>query len=196
MENWTNSSLLRTSYNRPLSLGLFFFLFVLFGYLSSCIQSSLAYPPGFILMSLPAVLQQNLSPLGIATSILLAALLVYLFRPKPIMSETLQAYWRFAYGSFFKPHTGDGHGDQQEALESFYQSQAVAYDITRTTLLRGRDDMIELVAAQLKDGSFATKPIWVDVSLRCPRLATPLPSSNVFRLVVARAGTLSRWENM
>ena len=39
---------------------------------------------------------------------------------------------------------------QQDALESFYGQQAGAYDNTRKVLLRGREDMLALVAAQLE----------------------------------------------
>ena len=98
-------------------------------------------------------------------------------------------FGRFFYASFLKPHTGDRAGmGQQAALESFYKAQvrrmlfdtsvprlmrviiqADVYDATRKKLLRGREDMLGLVAAQLKhkahrDGDFHTKPIWVDVS--------------------------------
>ena len=82
--------------------------------------------------------------------------------------STLQAYVRFIYGCFLKPHTGDGSGSQQDALESFYEAQASVYDATRAKLLRGRDDMLALAAAQLEyrvnAGVLAHKPIWVDVS--------------------------------
>lgn len=80
------------------------------------------------------------------------------------MPRTLHAYGRFIYNSFLKRHTGESNGNQQEALENFYQGQAEAYDTTRTTLLRGRDDMIKLVAAHLKNMNFTDKPVWVDVS--------------------------------
>lgn len=117
-------------------------------------------------MSLPEVPRQSISPVAIVVLLSLATLFVVaIIKPKLIMPGTLQAYLRFIYGSFLKPHTGDSYGNQQDALESFYHSQAEAYDITRTTLLRGRDDMIELVAAQLKHKNFAHKPVWVDVSL-------------------------------
>ncbi len=48
--------------------------------------------------------------------------------------------------------------------------QADVYDATRKRLLRGREDMLALVAAQLRfkaerDGYGLTKPVWVDV---CP----------------------------
>ncbi|KAK5108342.1 hypothetical protein LTR62_008371 [Meristemomyces frigidus] len=76
-------------------------------------------------------------------------------------------YVQFAYSCFFKPHTGDGTGSQQDALESFYKSQAAIYDATRTTLLQGREDMLALVAAQVKHrqatGQSPQKPIWVDI---------------------------------
>lgn len=68
-----------------------------------------------------------------------------------------------------KPHDGDGTGNgQQDALESFYKAQAGVYDVTRKTLLRGREDMLGLVAAQLvrkaaSERTHDTKRIWVDV---------------------------------
>jgi betaine lipid synthase len=83
---------------------------------------------------------------------------------------TLYSFLRFFYASFLKPHTGDGTGNgQQDALESFYKAQAGVYDSTRKRLLRGREDMLGLVAAQLvhKAASERThdpKRIWVDVS--------------------------------
>jgi betaine lipid synthase len=77
---------------------------------------------------------------------------------------TLGAYVRFAYACFFKPHTGDDSGNQQDALESFYKAQADVYDHTRRRLLHGREDMLCLVAAQMKQRAAKTKPIWVDVS--------------------------------
>lgn len=77
----------------------------------------------------------------------------------------------FAYSCFLKPHEGDGKGTQQDALESFYKTQAGVYDSTRRALLKGREDMLALVAAQLeakaeggktKPGK-QTKRVWVDV---------------------------------
>jgi betaine lipid synthase len=74
---------------------------------------------------------------------------------------------RFAWTCFFKPHTGDNTGNQQDALESFYKSQANIYDATRSKLLQGREDMLALVAAQARHrhqtGQLSRKPIWVDV---------------------------------
>jgi|SRR6266699_5038425 len=87
-------------------------------------------------------------------------------KPNPIKSLVL-----FCYSCFLKPHR-DGKGSQQEALESFYRTQASVYDVTRKTLLKGREDMLALAAAQLArrsdDGprskSGVHKRIWVDVS--------------------------------
>jgi betaine lipid synthase len=83
----------------------------------------------------------------------------------------------FCYSCFFKPHNGDGKGTQQDALESFYASQAGIYDKTRKTLLKGREDMLALVAAQLQfkaeKSDKEKKRIWVDV---CPGLRFPAPS--------------------
>lgn len=84
--------------------------------------------------------------------------------------HTIHAYLRFFYSSFLKPHTGDDSGSQQDALESFYRAQAAVYDATRTRLLRGREDMLGLMAAQLKyrtqTGDIVCKPVWVDVGYR------------------------------
>ncbi|KAK5723099.1 hypothetical protein LTR17_013969 [Elasticomyces elasticus] len=81
--------------------------------------------------------------------------------------QALQPFLTFAYSCFFKPHTGDGTGNQQDALESFYSSQASVYDATRSKLLQGREDMLALVAAQVKhrreQGQITQKPIWVDI---------------------------------
>lgn len=79
----------------------------------------------------------------------------------------------FAYGCFFKPHDGDDKGTQQDALESFYKTQAGIYDSTRRALLKGREDMLALVAAQLeakaeqsdRDGAKKAKRVWVDVCI-------------------------------
>jgi betaine lipid synthase len=84
--------------------------------------------------------------------------------------HTLYSYLRFFYASFLKPHTGDRPGgSQQDALESFYKAQAGVYDTTRKRLLRGREDMLGLVAAQLKfkaknEDLNRPRRIWVDVS--------------------------------
>ncbi len=84
-----------------------------------------------------------------------------------------KSFFLFCYSCFIKPHRGDGEGTQQAALESFYETQAGVYDVTRKTLLKGREDMLALVAAQLGHRAAADagsqdgpkKRIWVDV--RC-----------------------------
>lgn len=57
------------------------------------------------------------------------------------------------------------HADTHK--ESFYKAQADVYDATRTRLLKGREDMLGLVAAQLKHrteaGLISQRPVWVDV---------------------------------
>ncbi|CZR55143.1 related to S-adenosylmethionine:diacylglycerol 3-amino-3-carboxypropyl transferase [Phialocephala subalpina] len=78
------------------------------------------------------------------------------------------SFLRFFYASFLKPHTGDSGNGQQDALESFYKAQAGVYDATRKRLLRGREDMLGLVGAQLvqkaaKERTHDTKRIWVDI---------------------------------
>jgi betaine lipid synthase len=84
--------------------------------------------------------------------------------------SAITSFLRFFYASFLKPHTGDSGNGQQDALESFYKAQAGVYDATRKTLLRGREDMLGLVAAQLvqkaaRERTHDTKRIWVDVSI-------------------------------
>jgi betaine lipid synthase len=81
----------------------------------------------------------------------------------------LVSFLRFCYACFLKPHESGEGGSQQAALESFYKAQAGVYDSTRRALLRGREDMLGLVAAQLvqraaKDRTHDPKRIWVDVS--------------------------------
>lgn len=88
----------------------------------------------------------------------------------------LRSFFLFFYSSFLKPHQGDSRANQQDALESFYKTQAGAYDATRKVLLHGREDMLGLVAAQLESkteemkaaGRDRSQRIWVDVSLRQP----------------------------
>ena len=62
---------------------------------------------------------------------------------------------RFAYNCFIKPFIqtkvdGVGSEDHQKRLEQFYDGQADVYDITRKSLLRGRNNMLKLCAAQLR----------------------------------------------
>lgn len=82
--------------------------------------------------------------------------------------NALEAYVRFIWGCFIKPHSDGNGGSQQDALEGFYRQQASAYDVTRAKLLHGRDDMLGMVAAQLQHkvnaGLYPRKPVWVDVS--------------------------------
>lgn len=81
----------------------------------------------------------------------------------------LTSFFKFFYASFLKPHDKSKGLGQQHALESFYSAQAAVYDATRTRLLRGREDMLGLLAAQLKhkaakNGSKDRGLVWVDVS--------------------------------
>lgn len=48
----------------------------------------------------------------------------------------LTPYLKFAYVSFFKPHTGKADGGQQSALESFYSAQVgLSHDTSILQLL-------------------------------------------------------------
>lgn len=84
----------------------------------------------------------------------------------PVLSM-IQTYAKFAWNCFIKPHSKGKSGTQQDALESFYSAQASIYDATRSRLLRGREDMLALVAAQMRarvnSGTVPAKPVWVDV---------------------------------
>ncbi|KAJ5408129.1 hypothetical protein N7509_002012 [Penicillium cosmopolitanum] len=76
-------------------------------------------------------------------------------------------YLKFIWASFLKPHDSQA-GDQQDALESFYKTQASVYDATRRRLLCGREDMLGLIAAQLKHKVESKeiksgKAVWVDI---------------------------------
>lgn len=74
-------------------------------------------------------------------------------------SRHWRAFTRLRYGN---PRPADDY--------TTYRVQASVYDATRSRLLRGREDMLGLLAAQLKlksekQGAKAQKPIWVDVSI-------------------------------
>lgn len=114
-----------------------------------------------------------LSQVSLTTVVLVVVVASYLILSFTELSLLRKSYLalrenaQFAYSCFFKPHTGDGTGNQQDALESFYKSQASIYDATRTRLLSGREDMLALVASQVKHRrdteQIKHKPIWVDI---------------------------------
>jgi betaine lipid synthase len=112
--------------------------------------------------------QEPLAKVVVAgTVVLLFLTVVFLFAfvdaPKSVrLPETTIAYAKFFYSCFLKPHTAKGES-QQDALESFYKAQAAAYDTTRKRLLHGREDMLAMVAAQVKQKAYNSKPVWVDV---------------------------------
>ncbi|RFU29874.1 hypothetical protein B7463_g6482, partial [Scytalidium lignicola] len=102
--------------------------------------------------------------------IVFAATFVREANKTPISGEepsAITSFLRFFYASFLKPHETEVTS-QQDALESFYKAQAGVYDATRKTLLRGREDMLGLVAAQLvhkaaTERTHDPKRIWVDI---------------------------------
>jgi betaine lipid synthase len=118
-------------------------------------------------------LTNPLAQVSLASVILvfiLASYVIFSFTEVSLLRKSYNAwntYAKFAYNCFLKPHSGDGSGSQQDALESFYKAQASIYDATRTRLLQGREDMLALVAAQAKyrqrAGQISSKPIWVDI---------------------------------
>ncbi|KAI0828719.1 hypothetical protein BC628DRAFT_1417700 [Trametes gibbosa] len=111
---------------------------------------------------LPAAFSQHLLLYG-SLCVIIAAILIY--------RHELWTYWTFFYACFLKPVDRGNAADvkalsgQQRALEGFYRTQAEVYDTTRGLLLCGREDMLQLAAAQLKyrQSSPEVKPIWVDV---------------------------------
>ncbi|WEW59111.1 hypothetical protein PRK78_004580 [Emydomyces testavorans] len=108
----------------------------------------------------------------LASAIIGFILLIFVLnirKPKADPNNSLISYATFFYANFLKPC---GHSDsrgQKYALESFYKTQANIYDSTRKRLLRGREDMLRLLAAQLEFKMGQRKGqqkrlIWVDVS--------------------------------
>ncbi|MCJ1390514.1 hypothetical protein MMC18_003374 [Xylographa bjoerkii] len=121
----------------------------------------------------PGLDLQQLQLLAVAVSILVlfTGILAVALLKSSAYNDTLESinnFGKFFFVSFLKPHTGDGLGGQQDALESFYKAQADVYDATRKRLLRGREDMLGLAAAQLKyefanPSRVERKPIWIDI---------------------------------
>lgn len=104
------------------------------------------------------------------------------FSPNRVVEEfysALGSFLRFFYASFLKPHSGDGTGNgQQDALQSLYKAQAGVHEVARKSLLRGREDMLGLGAAQLvqkaaRERTHDPKRIWVDVRTHFPHVYQP-----------------------
>ncbi|ODV92944.1 hypothetical protein CANCADRAFT_95592 [Tortispora caseinolytica NRRL Y-17796] len=70
----------------------------------------------------------------------------------------------FSYGCFVKPLIGGssskGSYNQQQMLESFYSVQADIYDASRARLLKGREDMLRILASHLQQ---KRDLIWIDI---------------------------------
>ena len=89
------------------------------------------------------------------------------------LSPLLRTPLRFMWNCFFKPFTKAGSalgGEQKDRLDAFYSGQADVYDSTRTHLLKGRETMLQLLAAHLKAQpvparaqGMAKPKIWVDI---------------------------------
>jgi betaine lipid synthase len=124
---------------------------------------------------LPPGISSNYVLAGIAGVAFFALGISQLFNPADDKSDEnpgiITSAFLFFYSCFIKPHEGDANGSQQAHLESFYATQSGIYDKTRKPLLKGREDMLALVAAQLqfKAGSDGKKNrdgksrVWVDV---------------------------------
>lgn len=89
-------------------------------------------------------------------------------------SSALELPLRFAYNCFVKPFfpsAAHGSSEQKDRLDLFYKGQADVYDSTRAHLLKGRETMLQLLAAHLKAqptrpagaGQPAKPKIWVDI---------------------------------
>lgn len=85
------------------------------------------------------------------------------------VGDTLRTPLTFAWNCFIKPFAGAKatDGKQQGRLDAFYSGQAHIYDSTRTHLLKGRETMLQLLAAHLKaqpESTRSSKPkIFVDI---------------------------------
>ena len=142
-------------------------------------------------------LADPISQISLATVCLVVIVIAYFtlsFTELSLLRKTYNAihhYGTFVYTCFLKPHSGDGTGNQQDALESFYRSQASIYDATRNKLLQGRHEMLALVAAQVKNRWNAVqmnkKPIWVDIGggtgWNIEQMQAQLDVSNFFHAV-------------
>ncbi|KAL2004404.1 hypothetical protein VTN02DRAFT_15 [Thermoascus thermophilus] len=124
--------------------------------------------PGFLLESM-SLLHAYIAIAAFLVCVLVASIILFSFSKSMIDTDSgIFTYLKFVYASFLKPHERGGEGNQQHALESFYKTQASVYDATRKRLLRGREDVLGLVAAQLKhkvekNEIQAGKPVWVDI---------------------------------
>lgn len=60
----------------------------------------------------------------------LAAVFALALKPKSKgqAPSTIEAYLKFIYGCFLKPHTGDGSGSQQDALVGFRSTMKLGHD--------------------------------------------------------------------
>lgn len=82
-------------------------------------------------------------------------------------SRLARSILKFAWNCFLKPVRGKS---QLERLNSFYSGQADVYDDTRGGLLKGREDMLRLVAAHLKTqekihrhSKKGASRVWIDI---------------------------------
>ncbi|KKZ63271.1 hypothetical protein EMCG_00254 [[Emmonsia] crescens] len=116
-----------------------------------------------------SVLHLQIAAVAVFVVAVVSSVLLFVLRkPKMKHDSAIYTFFKFFYASFVKPHESYGEGGQQLALESFYKTQAAVYDATRKRLLRGREDMLGLLAAQLKYKKEKReaqwqKPIWVDI---------------------------------
>ncbi|KAI4855483.1 hypothetical protein E4T45_03076, partial [Aureobasidium sp. EXF-8846] len=141
-------------------------------------------------------LTEPLNQISIATVVLILLLVTYFtlsFTELETVGKLFHAVTtsaKFAYSCFLKPHTGDNTGNQQDALESFYKTQAGIYDVTRSRLLRGREDMLAMAAAQLRhqleQGQYTRKPTWV---VSCISICLYLSTMLIFCMKDVGGGT-------
>ncbi|GEQ67573.1 hypothetical protein JCM33374_g1238 [Metschnikowia sp. JCM 33374] len=103
-----------------------------------------------------------------ASTFKVIGLSVLAFTAPMVLSQKFSKFVRsiavFIWACFVKPlisksHTK--HGDQQQALDHFYENQAHIYDSTRSVLLKGREECLQLASAHLpeKKGDL----VWVDI---------------------------------
>lgn len=95
----------------------------------------------------------------LVAALLVAAALVYLVR-----SDHVRSLMVFVWACFVRPmaHKAKKHSssEQQQALETFYKTQAHVYDKTRLMLLKGRTECLKLSVAHLAK---KRDLVWIDV---------------------------------
>lgn len=102
----------------------------------------------------------DLTKVYLVTAISVVCALAYLIKT----SDLIRSLLVFAWACFVKPMASKAKKrnstEQQQALETFYKTQAHVYDKTRSILLKGRKECLKLSIAHLQK---KTDLVWIDV---------------------------------